>query len=53
MEKFATPLQMINMQVNLLQKNDLTNVDLLIQKLICTLNESLSKIAQTFGSSLK
>ncbi len=43
----------IKRQINLLEKDDLTHVDILIEKLICTLNESLSKISNTFGTSLK
>jgi hypothetical protein len=53
LEKFNPSNSSLNISFKVLQKQNASEVELLMQKLTFVLNESIYKIALTFGGSLK
>ena len=53
LEKFNPSHSSTSISFKILQKTHPAQIDLIIQKLTFILNESLYKIVQTFGTSLK
>lgn len=53
LEKFNTTTSSTSISFKILQKSDTNKIELLMQKLTFILNESMFKVTQTFGPSLK
>jgi hypothetical protein len=53
LEKFNPSNSSLNISFKVLQKQNASEIELIMQKLTFVLNESIYKIALTFGGSLK